>query len=34
LFYFAVEVELLHILIGIADADESAELRSGFSLCR
>jgi hypothetical protein len=31
--YFAVEVELLHVLIRVADADESAELRGGFGFC-
>ena len=30
--YFAVEVELLHILIRVADTDESAQLRGGLGL--
>ena len=33
-YYFAVQIELLHILIRVADPDESAELRGGLSLGR
>ena len=31
--YFSIEVELLHVLVGVANADKSTKLRSlfGFS---